>query len=160
MWRDQGHCDSGRTALQIETSPLGGGGGEGGFSSTMFGIPAGKVVAIVTSSDIPPALALKGITSNVYWVLGMRPEAVNVLVSVPVTISVVLIEVKVGPKVTLYPIISLFLSMHMIRSHWTVTALGVGVAIKFCTLLLGAVRGRIIKQCGVCMLTCGQSGGY
>ncbi len=103
-------------------------------------IPGGKVVvSMITPSELPSSLALKGITVNVYWVLGMRPEAVNVLMSVPVTVSVVLVSVEVGPKVTLYPIISLFLSIQSTRSHWTFIVLGVGVAIRFCTLPLGAM---------------------
>ena len=90
---------------------------------------------------------------NVYWVLGMRPEAVYSLMSVPVTVSVVLAEVEVGPKVTLYPIISLFLSIQATRSHWMVIVLGVGVAIRFCTLP-GAVRGRAQSPCNVCVCVC------
>ncbi len=115
-------------------------------------IPEGKVVvSMTTPSDVPSSLALKGVTVNVYWVLGMRPEAVNVLMSVPVTVCVVLVSVKVGPKVTLYPVISLFLTMQATRSHWTVTVLGVGVVIRFSTLPLGAVRGRVMSSCSVCV---------
>ena len=125
------------------------------------------MVSLVTSADSPSSLALNGVTVNVYWVLGMRPEAVYSLMSVPVTVSVVLAEVEVGPKVTLYPIISLFLSIQATRSHWMVIVLGVGMAIRFCTLP-GAVRGRAQSPCNVCVcvcvcvcvLTCGQGGGY
>ena len=63
-------------------------------------VPEGKVVSVMTVADGPLPLSLNGVTWNVYCVLGMRPVAVNVLISVPVIDSVVLVEDEVGTKVT------------------------------------------------------------
>ena len=63
-------------------------------------IPEDKVVSLLTVADGPLPLSLNGVTWNVYCVLGMRPVTVNVLISVPVIDSVVLVEDEVGPKVT------------------------------------------------------------
>ena len=69
------------------------------------------------ATSVPIPLPLTGVTWNVYSVLGIRPVAVNTLLPVPVTVSVV------GPKVTLYPVISLFLCKQFTLSHWRDTLL-------------------------------------
>ncbi len=92
----------------------------------------------MTVEDGPLPLSLNGMTWNVYCVLGMRPVAVNVLISVPVIDSVVLVDSEVDPKVTSYPVISLFLVRQDTLSHCSVTVLGVGEGTRFCTVPLGA----------------------
>ncbi len=59
-------------------------------------IPEGKVVLLVIVADGPSPLSLNGVIWNVYSVLGMRPEAVNVLISVPFILE----EAEDSPKVT------------------------------------------------------------
>ena len=89
------------------------------------------------ASSVPIPLSLTGVTWNVYSVLGIRPVAVNTLLPVPVTVSMV------GPKVTVYPVISLFLSIQFTLSHWRDTLLELEEeTIRFCTGPLGA-GGRI-----------------
>ncbi len=60
-------------------------------------LPEGKVVSLVIVADAPSPLSLNGVTWNVYSVLGMRPEAVKFLVSVPVILED---EAEDSPKVT------------------------------------------------------------
>ena len=69
------------------------------------------VVCVISTTIVPGPLALTGVTWNVYAVLGIRPLAVNTLLSVPVIVSVL------GPKVTVYPVISLFLTKQFTLSH-------------------------------------------
>ena len=94
--------------------------------------------------SVPVPLPLTGVTWNVYPVLGIRPVAVNTLLTVPVTVSVVVggtvsMGVGVGPKITLYPVISLFLSIQFTLSHWRDTLLELEEeTTRFCTGPLGA----------------------
>ncbi len=113
----------------------------------MTWLPKGKVVSVEKVAVGPLPLLLTGVTWNVYWVLGIRPEALNNLISVPFTDLVVLVEAEVGLKVTSYPVISLLRVKQGTLSHWIVTELGNEEAIKFTTVPLGAERrNRMLSE--------------